>query len=118
MCLNSEALSTWTVFSSSGCRIILKSYILRPAVHHEGEHLIDVEPEVVPVTGLAAPPVPSAAPGHNSDMTDLSLLSYFKRILNKKLKCQSYFGSFHIYFPVKSGLNLRATISRYQNYWM
>ena len=84
MCLNSEALNTWTVFSSSGCRIILKSNILRPAVHHEGEHLIDVEPEVVPVTGLAAPPVACAGPGDNSDMINLSLLSYFKRRILKK----------------------------------
>ena len=50
------------VAGGPGHGVVLLRHVLLPAVHHEGEHLVDVEPEVEPVAGLAAPPVPRARP--------------------------------------------------------
>ena len=37
--------------------VVLESNIVRPTQDLGLQHLVDVEPEVVPVTGLGAPPV-------------------------------------------------------------
>ena len=40
--------------------VVDQGHVLRPALDLEGDHLVDVEPEVVPVARLGAPPVRGA----------------------------------------------------------